>query len=65
MRKATRTFEAEAPSGLPSDTLWILGFIFYKKERIALQKVAELRKVVNRMFEKAVDSYTSGKLSIA
>lgn len=61
MRNATKALEKDIPNGFPSDIHWILGIIFYQKEKIASKTIDDFYEVAKNMFNNAFNSFTPGK----
>ena len=61
MREATADFESNTRSGLPSDIMPILRYVFHKQERSAREAFQKLQDITETMFAQAKETWTAGE----
>ncbi|OQR76019.1 steroid 17-alpha-hydroxylase/17 [Tropilaelaps mercedesae] len=60
LRKLALIFETEAPNGLPSDVMPILGWIFFRQENLVRKTIETFTSLTDRWFEAAKKSHQPG-----
>lgn len=61
MREATAEFESNTRSGLPSDIMPILRYVFYKQEGSARAAFQKLQGIIDAMFAQAKQTWSAGE----